>query len=724
MANEKPSRSTSQLFWGRTSELPLHTRICGLAFIAATITSMAFCQLGFWSMGEVNNDPVYFNLLLAPVIMGSIAFGPITGGLIGVFGGLVAYVHGTLLPLDFLEAYFFGSPLNTVGLFGFVAVVAGILFDLALRRHPQGARRVLRIVAVGVAVSFLASGLSLANMVMLIGGFELFTFAHWYLYVSVLASTLQALADSVLIVLLCLATDHLIRKIQERGSNRPLFSVFRNFLVVISAIVFMTASAVIFSNTTIQEIKVAYDSMDNELAYLCDQLNFQPNADAQLLIGGYDAPTEGALLTTDGNGVIRASNDDVKFKVGTSLLTDIGLKEYLDDASFVEALLQYYSSGREPIVTVQNTDDDLTASLDLALLGVRKYKDGYLVLHRTTDLIFADRFGTMAAAAGLALSLVASTALLASFLVRRLIVRRIEEANLALARITDGHLDERVPAQSTREFMSLANGINSTVEALGNMIDEVERRNEQDLATAKIIQESSLPAEFPAFPHIKTFDIYASMKTAKEVGGDFYDFFPLEDTTKIGFVMADVSGKGIPAALFMMAARSQLRNYLEAGMPVDEAVAAANHQLCMGNDAGMFVTAWVGELDYETGEVVFANGGHNPPLHMHDGTWSWVNERSGLPLGLFDGLPYTQYTLRLEPGDILYTYTDGVNEAMSTVEEQFGNERMEKVLKTCTQMSPRSIDNTMRHALDEFTRDAEQSDDITMLTIKFGVPPT
>ena len=303
-------------------------------------------------------------------------------------------------------------------------------------------------------------------------------------------------------------------------------------------------------------------------------------------------------------------------------------------------------------------------------------------------------------------------------------MNRIDETNESLAKITAGHLDERVPKQSTIEFTSLADGINTTVKTLSDMIDEIARRNEQDLATAKTIQESSLPTEFPAFPDNSNFDIYASMKTAKEVGGDFYDFFPIEDTTKIGFVMADVSGKGIPAALFMMAARSELRNFMEAGLSVNAAVDAANHQLCIGNDAGMFVTCWVAELDYETGELAYVNAGHNPPMLMHDGAWSWMTEVSGMPLGLFDGIPYELHTLQLSPGDAIYTYTDGVTEAMSADDELFGEKRLEAVLERSKDMNPRSVGVAVRCALTDYTHDAEQSDDITMLILKYGVPPS
>ena len=721
MGNEKTAGSAARLFWGRTADLPVYTRVGGLVFVAAAIAAMSFCQLGFWPMGEIGNSPISLVLLLAPVVMGAFAFGPVTGALFGLLGGICAYIHGTYLPLDFLEVYYFSTLLTTAVLFAFIGFVAGVLFDLVLRREPQGGKRVALIIVVSVVVSFLASALLLVDMVMLIGGFDLFTLAQAYLGISFVSSALQALVDSVLIAVLCLLTDLIVRKIKESGNDRGLFSMFRNFLALVSAIVFMIASAAIFTTTTIQELGEATEGIDSELAFLQDQLNMQPNINAQLLLGEYDKDIDGVVFAMNNLGTILASNDGTKFKIGTSFFADIGEEAYLGDEAAVEAVLEYYSSGREPVIAVQDTDDDLKLNTDLAYLGIRKYNDGYIALFRTSDSVFANRFGTMVSSTVLALVLVLAIAVLAAILVRWLIVRRIDEANQSLAKITLGNLDERVPEQSTREFTSLADGINSTVAALSDMIDEVARRNEQDLATAKTIQESSLPTEFPAFPDIDKFDIYASMKTAREVGGDFYDFFPIDNTTKVGFVMADVSGKGIPAALFMMAARSELRNFMESGLPVNEAVDAANHQLCNGNDAGMFVTCWVAELDYETGELAYVNGG--PPMLLHDGTWSWMNKVSGMPLGLFDGIPYDLYTEQLVPGDMLYTYTDGVTEAMSAEDELFGEDRLEAVLIKNKDMNPRSVGVAVRCALTDYTHDAEQSDDITMLILKYGVPP-
>jgi hypothetical protein len=212
----------------------------------------------------------------------------------------------------------------------------------------------------------------------------------------------------------------------------------------------------------------------------------------------------------------------------------------------------------------------------------------------------------------------------AFFVVDRLLVSvvssRINRTNEALQRIVSGDLGARVEYKGTREFRSLSKGINMTVDALNGWIGEAERRMEADLATARKIQLGSLPNRFPAFPDIDRIDLYAAMDPAREVGGDFYDFFELDDHT-IAFLIADVSGKGIPGALFMMTAKTEIENRLRDRLSLVEAVTAANAYLCANNEAGMFVTAWIATLDWKTGQVRYVNAGHNYPLLCLDGHW-------------------------------------------------------------------------------------------------------
>ena len=218
------------------------------------------------------------------------------------------------------------------------------------------------------------------------------------------------------------------------------------------------------------------------------------------------------------------------------------------------------------------------------------------------------------------------------FLVRKLVVKNIHKVNTSLSAITEGKLDTVVDVRSHVEFDSLSNDINATVDTLKRYINEAEERIDAELAFAKAIQHSALPSVFPPYPNRKEFEIYATMHTAKEVGGDFYDFYFIDDDN-LAFLMADVSGKGIPAAMFMMQSKTIIKSCAESGMSVEQVFTAANEKLCEGNEAGMFVTAWMGILNTKTGKVLFANAGHNPPLVKHaDGTYEYLKSRAGFVL--------------------------------------------------------------------------------------------
>lgn len=307
-------------------------------------------------------------------------------------------------------------------------------------------------------------------------------------------------------------------------------------------------------------------------------------------------------------------------------------------------------------------------------------------------------------------------------LIRHVVVNSIWQVNGTLNQITSGDLEARVDVRASTEFSTLSDDINRTVAALRDAIAAEGRRIEADLATAKAIQESALPRTFPPFPDIDAFNIYASMNAAREVGGDFYDFFLIDDHT-LGFLIADVSGKGIPASLFMMAAKSELANYMRSGMDLAEAVHSANRDLCQGNDAGMFVTVWAATLDYNNGLLTYVNAGHNPPLLRHEHTWQWLKNKGGLFLGTFETARYRSSTMTLVPGDELLLYTDGVNEAFNTNEEEYGNDRLEAFLSAHANLHPHMLIDMLRADLRNWSTGAEQSDDITMLCLEYGVPP-
>ena len=248
-----------------------------------------------------------------------------------------------------------------------------------------------------------------------------------------------------------------------------------------------------------------------------------------------------------------------------------------------------------------------------------------------------------------------------------------------------------------------------------------DERREKDLAMAKSIQTNALPSRFPPYPNlVDKIDIFARMVTAKEVGGDFYDFY-FAGSKKLAIVVADVSGKGIPAALFMMRAKATLQSNLKAGYGIVEAVEKANHRLATGNDANMFVTAWIGVVDLETGEVEYVNAGHNPPLVKRaDGSVEYLTAKSGPPLAVMDGVSYRRQTLALTPKDGLLLYTDGVTEATNRGLALYGEDRLLRTMKGL--LGARDAEALIGGVLKDvnaFADGAEQADDITLLGFKF-----
>lgn len=243
---------------------------------------------------------------------------------------------------------------------------------------------------------------------------------------------------------------------------------------------------------------------------------------------------------------------------------------------------------------------------------------------------------------------------------------------------------------------------------------------EADLNLAREIQMAILPKIFPAFPEIKSFDIYASMNAAKSVGGDFYDFFLLPDN-RLGVVMADVSDKGPAAAIFMAVCRTIIRTIALRGESAAEVIAQSNDIICGESVNNMFVTAFYGILDYSTGELQYCNAGHTYPVVVNlDGTKSFLPSACGLVLGAMEGMPYENQSAILKAGDRLYLYTDGVTEGMDPDFNQYGEQRLLDVCGTLNQASAKEFVEGVTASLTEFVNNAPQSDDITQMTVVYN----
>ncbi len=291
--------------------------------------------------------------------------------------------------------------------------------------------------------------------------------------------------------------------------------------------------------------------------------------------------------------------------------------------------------------------------------------------------------------------------------------------------ISGGNLDTKLEIKTGDEIETLALAFNSMTGSLQQHIKELtavtaeKERIGAELNVATQIQASMLPCIFPPFPEHKELDIFASMRPAKEVGGDFYDFF-LVDEENLGIIIADVSGKGVPAALFMVIAKTLIKNHTQNGEAPSQVLTAVNTQLCENNDAAMFVTAWMGVLNIKTGKMVYGNAGHNPPLlKRSDGSFTYLKSDPGFVLAGLENISYGEFQLDLSGGDILYLYTDGVTEATNISDELFGEERLKDALDENADKDMKGLLYAVEQAMEAFVGEAEQFDDITMLGIKF-----
>ena len=239
-----------------------------------------------------------------------------------------------------------------------------------------------------------------------------------------------------------------------------------------------------------------------------------------------------------------------------------------------------------------------------------------------------------------------------------------------------------------------------------------------ELSLAAAIQEAFVPSEFPAFPDRTEFDIFATMDPAREVGGDFYNFLMVDDD-HLAFVIGDVSGKGIPAALFMMVTNLLVMNGMQQGYTPAEVLASVNNNLCIRNTMEMFVTVWLGVLELSTGKLTASNAGHEYPAFQKDGQFSYYKDKHGFVLGAMENMKYKDYEVLMSPGDKVFVYTDGATEATSPEQKLFGTDRLLQALNREPGAKPRKVLENVLEEVDGFVSSAEQFDDLTMLCLEY-----
>ena len=342
-----------------------------------------------------------------------------------------------------------------------------------------------------------------------------------------------------------------------------------------------------------------------------------------------------------------------------------------------------------------------------------------------------------------AICLIAVVVLLIALAIYRLWLKGfMRQFNLLLKgiiRMGEGELEPMASVPYTiQEFETMQQEIDRTSLALNQQMDTIRRMEREqmeqenmikeqerivkELSTARQIQKSVLPHIFPPFPDRAEIDLFATMDPAKDVGGDFYDFYFI-DEDHLCLVIADVSGKGIPAALFMMLSKRILEDLARQEPTPSTILEKTNDLLCDNNQAEMFVTVWLGILEISTGKLTAANAGHEfPAICKKGGSFELYKDTHGFVVGGMEGVHYKGYDLQLNPGDKLFVYTDGVPEATDGSGEMFGTDRMITALRSCADNTPEEILQGVRSAVDSFVGDAEQFDDLTMMCLEYKGP--
>ncbi|MFO7820225.1 MAG: SpoIIE family protein phosphatase [Halanaerobacter sp.] len=323
------------------------------------------------------------------------------------------------------------------------------------------------------------------------------------------------------------------------------------------------------------------------------------------------------------------------------------------------------------------------------------------------------------------IALIIVVLLLSNWLAERL-NQPLKKLGEEAAKIGQGELEREIEIETGDEIEELANNFNKMTDDLKNYIQELKETTaakekiESELEIATKIQASMLPRTFPAFPDREEFDVYASMKPAKEVGGDFYDFFMI-DEERFGFVIGDVSGKGVPAALFMVIAKTLIKNEALRGLSAEKIFTNANNALCKDNEELLFVTSFIGILNFKEEKIEYANAGHNPALlyRAETGEAEYLEAEHGFVLGGMEGFEYTREEVEFRPGDVIYIYTDGVTEAMDKSDEQYSEERLMEAFSQIEEMEVENIEEEVKASVEEFVGEAPQYDDLTMLAAKF-----
>ena len=355
--------------------------------------------------------------------------------------------------------------------------------------------------------------------------------------------------------------------------------------------------------------------------------------------------------------------------------------------------------------------------------------DSYDKITNDARTVYQDKSRKSSTMMQIVIVMLALAAIAGALVMGKRIVKPLNSITRRIANLKEGNLVFKMEESDRTgdEIQVLAESFASLSEKTIQYVEQVKtaaaekERISTELHMANRIQESMLPHVFPPFPDRKEFDIYATMDPAREVGGDFYDFY-LIDPDHLCIVMADVSGKGVPAALFMMISKTILQSCAMLGQSAGAILNKTNEALCSNNQTDMFVTVWLGILEISTGRLTCANAGHEYPVMFSkngDGKFTLIKDKHGFVIGGLEQAKYKEYELQMKPGDKLFVYTDGVPEATDSSEHMFGTEQMIQTLNSVPDATPKEVLATVKEAVNEFVGNAEQFDDLTMLCLEY-----
>lgn len=644
-------------------------------------------------VGVISNGTLAITILQIPVILATIGIGlPYGLFLSGLFGlGTMWIASG--LGTDSLD-YLFTDPRVSLIPRIMIAIVTWLVYR-SVEKLVNDQTLSSEFIASGIAAM---SG-TLTNTICVIGFLCAFypeqlgisyTFSAYGIILKNFmgANTLLELIFTVAATLISVPLFKRRESYVKEQWKRPIRKTFQKWLVVFMVSAYLITMTLLYVVQTVQERRSAEAYIDTILEETTTYYN-QQDADIFYRVG-----VKGDMIIAFEDVVVAAEHSELQGKT----LDELGLgqvsKEHLE------------------VVTVNGVTYLGKAAVcdDIELVVIMSESEVYESRNETAVIIIV---------VNLLLFIIVFA--LISKLLQDNVVSRIYRVNDALSDIQGGDLEEAVDVRENMEFAVLSDGINATVKALKQTMEEVASRMNQEMEFAREIQYSALPVADHVIPELHDFDILGTMEPAREVGGDFFDYFLIGED-KICFVIADVSGKGVPAALFMMTSKTLIKNFAMNGKSPAEILTLANEQLCENNEAGMFVTVWLGILDYKAGELEFANAGHNPPLLRSKNTdFVYMTHKTyqrSIMLGMRSGVIYHNNKIPFTRGDLLYLYTDGVTEANNINDELYGEMRLIQCLRNNQMLPSKELLEAVRADIDSFAGEAKQFDDITMIVLK------